>query len=100
MSWRLKKNLLKVWTNLVKLWDIFEDLLRSPRSINDTSGLGYDWKGESSRNGEKKNSKGKPTCHHYGKIGHTTKICRRKNGNHSPKKNTKGQYMKCKKIGH
>ena len=35
----------------------FEDLLRSPRSTNDTSGLGYistSEKGESSRNGEKK----------------------------------------------
>ena len=53
----------------------FEVLLRSPRSINDMSELGYistSKKRESSSNGEKKNTKGKPTCHHCGKIGHTT----------------------------
>ena len=71
----------------------FEDLLKSPISINDTSGLGYistSEKGESSSNGEKKNTKGKPTFHHCGKIGHTTNFCRSKNGDHDPKKNTKG----------
>ena len=81
----------------------FEDLLRSPRSINDTSRLGYistSKKGESSSNGEKKNNKGKPTCHHYEKIGCTTNIYRSKNGNQSPKKNTKVQCKKCKKQGH
>ena len=72
----------------------FEDLLRSPRSINDIVGLGYDRKGESSSNGEKKNTKGKPTCHHCGKIGHTTNICKRKNGNHDPKQTTKGKNQK------
>ena len=38
----------------------FEELLRSPRSINDTSRLGYIStfkKGESFNNGEKKNEK-------------------------------------------
>ena len=72
----------------------FEHLLRSPSSINDTSGLGYDRKGKYSRNGEKKNTKGKPTCHHYQKIGNTTNICKIKNGNHDPKQTTKGKSMK------
>ena len=72
----------------------FEDLLRSPRSINDTSRLGYDRKGESSSNGEKKNTKEKPTCHHFGKIGHTANICRSKNENHNPKQCTKGKNQK------
>ena len=38
----------------------FEDLIRPSRSINDTFGLGYistSEKGESSSNGEKKNTK-------------------------------------------
>ena len=64
----------------------FEDLLWSPRSTNDTSRLGYEKRGESSSNEEKKNTKGRPTFHHYGKMGHTTNICRSKNGNHDPKK--------------
>ena len=72
----------------------FEDLLRSPRSINDTSRLGYISnfeKGESSSNGENKNNRGKPTCNHCGKIGHKTNICKIKNGNHHSKQNNKGK---------
>ena len=69
----------------------FEALIRSHKTINHTSGLGYVEKGESSSNGQKKNTKGKPTCHYYGKIGNTTNIYRCKNGNHDPKKNTKGK---------
>ena len=72
----------------------FEDLLRSPRSINDTSRIGYAKKEESFSNGEKKNTKRKPTCHHYGKIGHTANTCRSKNGNHNPKQYTKGKNQK------
>ena len=72
----------------------FEDLLRSPKSINGTSRLGYAKKGESSNNGEKKNTKGKPTCHHCGKIGHTKNICRSKNVNHDPKKTVTGKSQK------
>ena len=44
----------------------FEDLMKSPKGINDTNGLGYNStidKGESSKSGEQKNAKGKPTCH-------------------------------------
>ena len=72
----------------------FEDLLRSPKSISDTFGLGYARKGVSSSDREKKNTKGKPTFHHCGKIGHKTNICKRKNGNHGPKQNTKGKNQK------
>ena len=46
----------------------FEDLLRFPKRINDTSRLGYNDKGESSSNKEKKNTKGKPACNLCGKI--------------------------------
>ena len=80
----------------------FEDLLRSPKGTSDTSRLGYistSEKGESSNKGENNITKGKPTCHHYGKMGHTTNICKRKNGNQRPKKNTIGKYQKCNK-GH
>ena len=57
--------------------------MRSPRYNNDTFGLGYTstQEGESSKSGEERSNKGKnskPTCHNYGKIGHTTKVCRSK----------------------
>ena len=68
-----------------------EDLLRSSRSINDTFGLGCDRKGESSTNGEKKNTKGKSTSHDCGKIGHIANICKSNNGNHDPKQTMKGK---------
>ena len=71
----------------------FEDLLRSPKGISDTSKLYYAKKGESSTNVEKKNTKGKPTFHHYGKIGHTVNICRSRNENHGPKQNTRGKNL-------
>ena len=72
----------------------FEDLLGSPKGISDTFGLGYIStyeKGKSSSNGEKKINKGKPTCHHCGKMGHIDNICRSKNESQCPKKNTKGK---------
>ena len=49
-----------------------------------SDGLGHSCteQGESSRNGELRNakSKDKPTCYHYGKLGHTANICRSKHG--------------------
>ena len=68
--------------------------MRSPRSNNDTIGLGYtsNKEGESSKSGEKRNNKSKnykPTCHNFGKIGHTKNICRSNNEN----KNTKHKFM-------
>ena len=44
----------------------FEYLMKSSKGINDTTRLGYNSttkKGESSKSGEQKNAKGKPTCH-------------------------------------
>ena len=45
-------------------------------------------------------SKGKPTCYHYGKLGHTTNICRRKHGMQNPKPKFIGYYFYYKKKGH
>ena len=61
----------------------FEQLLRSPRSNNDTLGLGYTStkEGESSKFVEEKNIIGKnskPTCHNCGKKGHVSNACRNK----------------------
>ena len=52
--------------------------MKSPRPNNDTIGLGYTniEKGEISKNGEKRNNKGKnykPTCQNYRKLDHTKK---------------------------
>ena len=60
----------------------FEKMMSSPRPFSDTSCLGHvnhslsTEEGGSSKSGGKKNAKtkGKPTCHHCGKLGHTTKI--------------------------
>ena len=83
----------------------FEKLMRSPRSNNDTTGLGYTStkEGESSKSGEKRSNKGKnykPTCHNYGKLGHTTNVCQRKNVNRNPKNKFMGYCHKCNKKGH
>ena len=59
----------------------FEQLLKSPRSSNDTSGLGFTStkEGDSSKSAEERSNKGKntkPTCHLCGKKGHTSNVCR------------------------
>ena len=64
----------------------FEQLLKSPRPSRDTIGMGYisSEERESSKTTEERNNKGKnskPTCHYYGKKGHTTNVCRSKNEN-------------------
>ena len=64
----------------------FEQLLKSPRSNNDTLGLGYTSteEGESSKTTKERSDKGKntkPTCHFYGKKGHTSNVCRSKKTN-------------------
>ena len=64
----------------------FEQLLKSPRSNNNTIGLGYtsNEEGESYKATKERNIKGKnskPTCHYCGKKGHTTNVCRSKNEN-------------------
>ena len=60
-----------------------EQLLKSPRSSNDTSGLGFTSteEGESSKSAEERSEKGKntkPTCHFCGKKEHTSNVCRSK----------------------
>ena len=83
----------------------FEQLLKLPRSNNDTSGLGYTntIEGESSKIVEERSEKGKntkPTCHLCGKKGHTSNVCRRKNANQNDKPKNMGYYRKCNKQGH
>jgi cellular nucleic acid-binding protein len=83
----------------------FEQLLKSPRSTNDTSGLGYTSteEGESSKSAEERGNKTKnvkPTCHSCGKKGHTSNVCRSRNTQqHIKPKNTSYCYI-CKKQGH
>ena len=62
----------------------FKQLLKSLKSSRDTVGLGYtsNEEGESSKTAKERNIKSKnsrPTCHYYGKKGHTTNVCRSKN---------------------
>ena len=64
----------------------FEKSLKSPRSNNDTSGLGFTStkEGETSNSAEKRSEKGKnskPTCHYYDKKGHNTNVCRSRKTN-------------------
>ena len=64
----------------------FEQLLKSPRSSNDTSGLGFTSteEGETSKSVEQRSDKGKnskPTCHFCGKKGHTINVCKNKKTN-------------------
>ena len=77
----------------------FEQLMRSPRSNNDTTGLGYTSteKGESSKSGEQRNNKGKnskPTCHNCGKKGLIANVCRRKTTNQNIKPKHMVHYHK------
>ena len=83
----------------------FEQLLKSPRSSRDTTGLGYisTKEGESSKTIEERNIKGKnskPTCHYYGNKGHTSNVCRSKNANENVKIKSMVYYQNCKKQGH
>ena len=61
----------------------FEQLLKLPRSNNDTLGLGFTniEEGESSKSAKERSEKDKntkPTCHFRGKQGYTTNVCRSK----------------------
>ena len=100
---RSKKDFIERMNKTSEVVKYFEDLMRSPRGMNDTTRLGYNSttkKGESSKSGEQRNEKGKHTCYYSGKLGHTTNVCRSKNVNQGPKQNAKGQCHKCKKQGH
>ena len=64
----------------------FEQLLKSPRSNNGTSGLGFTSteEGESSKSAEERSEKGKntkPSCHFCGKVGHNSNVYRGKKNN-------------------
>ena len=77
----------------------FEQLLKSPRSSNDTSRLGYTntKEGESSKTTKERSDKGKntkPTCHFCGKKGHIANVCRSKNANQHVKPKNMGHYHK------
>ena len=83
----------------------FEQLMRSPRSNNDTSRLGYTKpeEGESSKSSKERNNKGKnskPTCHNCKKIRYTANVCWSKTANQNPKKKFIGHYHKCNNKGH
>ena len=71
----------------------FEQLLKSPRSNNDTLGLGFTSTkvGETSKSAGQRSDKGKnskPTCHYYNKRGHIADVCKSKRTNqHNTHKN-------------
>ena len=79
----------------------FEHLMISPRSNNDTSGLGYTSieEGESSKSVEERSNKGKnskPTCHNCGKKGHIANVCRSKIVNYNVKRKSMVHFHKCR----
>ena len=82
-----------------------EQLLKFPRSSRDTVGLGYisTEEGESSKNAEERNNKGKnskPTFHYHGKKGYIANVLRNKNANQNAKPKFMAHYHKCNKQGH
>ena len=83
----------------------FEQLMKSPRTNNDTSGLGFTSieVGETSKCVEQRSDKGKdskPTCHYCNKKGHIANVykSRRINQQNIPK--SKGYCHKCTMQGH
>ena len=92
----------KVLTKPSEAIRYFEQLLNSPKSSRDTTGLGYtsNEEGESSKAIEERNTKGKnskPTCHYCGKKGHTSNVCRSKKVNDNTKTKFMAYNEKCKK---
>lgn len=81
--------------------EYFEEIMKSSCNI-DGSKHSCTEQGESLRNREPRNttSKEKPTCYHYGKLGHTTNICQSKHGIQNPKPKFIGYCFYCKKQGH
>ena len=82
-----------------------EKLMRSPRSNNDKSILGYTSteEGESSKSAKERSNKGKnskPTCHNCNKKGHTTNECKSKTLSQNVKQKSMGHFHKCKKKDH
>ena len=81
-----EKEIVENFNKLSEAIKHFEQLLKSSRSSNDTSRLGFTSteEGETSKSAEKRSDKGKnskPTSHFYNKKGHTTNACRSRNTN-------------------
>ena len=82
----------------------FEQMLKSPRSNNDTSGLGFTSieEGETSKSVEKRSDKGKnskPTCHFCNKKGNIANVCRSRKINQENTPKRKGYFHKCNMKG-
>ena len=78
----------------------FEQLLKSPRSNNDTSRLGFTntKEGETSKSVEQRSDKGKNsklTCHYCNKKGHTANVCRSRKTNQQNTSKSQGYCHKC-----
>ena len=83
---RREKEIIESFNKPNEVIKYFEQLLKSPRSNNDTLGLGYTSteEGDSSKTTKERSDKGKnkkPTCHFCGKMGHTSNVCRKKKAN-------------------
>ena len=83
---RRKKDIEESFKKSSKAIKHFEQLLKLPRSNNDTIGLGFTSteEGETSKNAKKRSEKGKnskPTCHVCNKKGHTANVCRSRKTN-------------------
>ena len=83
---RREKEIAESFNKSSKAIKHFEELSKSPRSNNDTSGLGFTStkEGESLKSAEKRSDKGKntkPTCHFCGTKGHIANVCRSKKTN-------------------
>ena len=79
----MEKDFSGIFNKPSKAIKYFEELMRSPRSNNDTSRLGYTStkEGESSKSAKERSNKvknSKPSCHNCGKKGHTANACKRK----------------------
>ena len=82
----------------------FEQFLKSPRSSDDISRLGFTStkEGKTLKSSEKRSDKGKnskPTCHFCNKKGHTTNVCRNRKTNQKNTHNSKGYCHKCNMQG-
>ena len=102
---RREKEIAENFNKSIEAIKYFEQLLKSPRSSNDTLGLGFTSteEGESSKTTEERSDKvknTKTTCHFCGKKGHTSNVCRSKKANQHDKPKNKGHCHKCNKQGH
>ena len=83
----------------------FEQLLKSPRSNHDTSGLRFTSteEGETLKSAEQRSEKfknSKPTYHYCNKKGHTVDVCRSKRTNQHNTHKNQGYFHKYNMQGH